>query len=299
MTTISLVCSSIRPELWKSLHLNLSQNKVTYELIFIGPYSPKETLPTNIRYIKYFSKPAQCIARGILESKGEYLMIIADDIFFEDDQTLDKLYGLIKSNKNSIISCTYRIENKVKTELLKYDPHHDESPQVPISPLFEKKLILKYGSIDTNFIAIMYDLDLYLRFISNGSNLIYLQSAVLSENKDNSKGSTLNRDYWKKDRGYLDKNWVSYDKMGNISFNKKRALIVKEYNKNDLLIDLCVEPKGRWSNKYVSIFVGKEIFNLLQSIFLIRIDYFYYIKNKYKNKLFMKILLKIYSIFKG
>lgn len=299
MKTISIISTSIRPKLWNKLNDNLSKNEIDYELIFVGPYASKDILSSNINFIQYFSKPAQCVAKGILESKGDYLMIIADDVKFEDPKTLDKMFDLIKKNPDSIISCTYKIEQKVKTELLKYDPHHDDSPQVPISPLFSRKLIEKYGSIDSGFIAIMYDLDLYLRFISNGVRLIYLNSAVISEDKNLSKGSTLNRDYWKKDRGYLDKNWVSYESNGKISFNKKRKYKYLEFDKINLLKDVCEDPKGRWKNKYTSFFVGMEVFNFLQSIFLFRIDYFYYIKNKHSNSLIIKILYKLYKKIKN
>lgn len=298
MKTISIISSSIRPDLWSTLNTNLSQNKVSYELIFVGPYPNKNKLAPNIKYIKYFSKPAQCVARGLIEAEGDYLMIIADDVFFEDFYTLDKMYDLIKKNTNSIISCTYKIENKVKTELLKYDPHHSHSPQVPISPLFSKKLLHQFGSIDSEFVAIMYDLDLYLRFISNGVELIYLNSAVIAEDKNLSKGSTLNRDYWKIDRALLDKNWVSYTPDNKITFNKSRKFPVRNYDNYCLKNDICVKPRGRWKNKLFSIFVGKEIFNFFQSILLFRIDYFYFIKNKYNNNYLIKLLLTIYRKFK-
>ena len=151
----------------------------------------------------------------------------------------------------------------------------------------------------SGFIAIMYDLDLYLRFLSNGAKLIYIEDAILREDKNLSKGSTLNRDYWSKDRAYLDSLWVNNHKDGLITFNKERKYDVTQFKDYNIKKDICQSPKGRWGNRLQSKIVGTELFNFLQSVFLFRIDYFYYLKNKYPKNPIIKYSYKIYKFVKN
>lgn len=76
---ISLVASANRCMWWERFYNSLSNNKVPYEVIFVGDKKPEFTLPSNFKWIHATCKPAQCYQIGFWEAQGDLIHWTADD----------------------------------------------------------------------------------------------------------------------------------------------------------------------------------------------------------------------------
>ena len=81
---ISLLCSGIRINNWLKIYDTLKLNKTNFEIVFVGSKKPNFQLNKNIKYIFSTVKPTQCWEIALRNCSGEFVMYIADDIFFED-----------------------------------------------------------------------------------------------------------------------------------------------------------------------------------------------------------------------
>jgi hypothetical protein len=96
----SLVCPSVRPQFWTEICESLSDNKLNWEIIFIGPVAPIDKLHPNARWIETKVKPSQCTHIGFMEAKGEFITLTADDaVYFSPNHkgALDNMYNFIKN----------------------------------------------------------------------------------------------------------------------------------------------------------------------------------------------------------
>ena len=87
----------------------------------------------------------------------------------------------------------------------------DDSTNLPIAPLM-KKDIIKVGGYDKTFIAVLSDIDLYLRLRQSCKLEFYYSKIFVDENKKYNKYNNLLPTYWNHDRNNLDKFWVKIKK---------------------------------------------------------------------------------------
>ena len=111
---ISIFASAHRPSNWLELYDSIGQNKVNFEIVFVGPNAPEFILPDNFIFIKSNLKPTQCIDIAVRNTSSDLIMNIADDCFFECKQPLDKLYNGYEKlgNPKLLFSCRYNLDGK-------------------------------------------------------------------------------------------------------------------------------------------------------------------------------------------
>mgnify|MGYP001611001017 CR=1 FL=1 len=244
---ISIVGAAARTKYWMETYNSIGENKVPFEVIFVGPEEPKFVLPENFKFIKSMVKPSQCVEIASRSAKGNFLCHIGDDLIFKTKFPLDVLYKeyLSNENENAIISCK-NMENGVDYSGMGYFfPWEKSSPIVPYSGIMRTELYREIGGTDRNFIAVMHDLDVAMRVYEIGGTVI--RSNVFLE-EDKHKCTVEGVGMWQEyganfDRPLLESMWV-LDKEKKI-LSTKRIKKFEPFEDNELLTK-TQGPKGRW-----------------------------------------------------
>jgi len=239
---ISIFGSAHRPQNWMDLYRSIGDNNINFEVIFVGPNNLDIELPSNFKFIKSYTKPTQCIEIASRNTTAELIMNIADDCEFRTKRPLDMLYKTYKSYNNDklILSCRYMLngidQSRTEHHFFTYDR---SSPVMPLSGLMSRKLYRDIGGLDRNFIAIMYDLDIAMRVLALGGEVI-LSDVYVDELKSKSAGSNLCAEFWSHDRKLLESLWSF---KGKTHFNRTKPV---EPFSDFRILEESQGPRGRW-----------------------------------------------------
>jgi len=240
--TVSIISSAFRPENWMGLYESLGENDVSLELIFVGPNAPKYELPENFQFIQSNVKPAQCFEVASRHAQGEFILWVTDDLRYITERPIDKLVEAHRSSKadNPIVGSRYRFPEGWN----RFFPYDMESPIIPSYWMVSSNLWRETGGVDRRFIAVCWDMDMAMRMLASGSELVisdvYVDEKIDMPNKPRSRGSALYRDHKATDRVLLDMLWST---GGKVHFD--RALPVESLSENRILTR-SQEPQGRW-----------------------------------------------------
>lgn len=256
---ITFICPSIRPKYWDYIQKSIHHNKIKYEILFIGP---KKNLGDkqmdNCKFIKSYVKPSQCFQIGLKKSKYDLICLLADDFKFPKKNILfeiSKAKRLIKTKKLlSLRLKSYGCKTWIPTKEYNY-------MKLPFAPIIEKKLFFKVGGIDKGFLATFHDLDLYLRILSKGYKIKYLDIIIEERERDHIEPSLYHRNS-SVDKKYFQRLWFRKGK-----FNLKRVQKVKKFKEKNL-VNITQPPYGKWKN------TG----DLINSL---KYNYFYFIFDKF------------------
>ena len=239
---ISIFGSAHRPQNWMDLYRSIGDNNVSFEIIFVGPNEPNFQLPSNFKFIKSYTKPTQCFEIAVRNTTADLIMPIADDLEFRTEKPLDILYNTYKSYNNDklILSCRYMLNGEDRSAIdHRFFVGDNSSPVMPLCGLMARKLYRDTGGIDRNFIAVMWDLDITMRVLALGGEVI-LSDVYVDELKSKSCGSKLCREFWYHDRGLLESLWSV---NGQIHFNRARPV---EPFSDFRILEESQGPRGRW-----------------------------------------------------
>lgn len=254
---ISIFASAHRPRNWMNLYDSIGENDVSFELVFVGPNRPQYPLPNNFRFIESNVKPAQCFEIAYRNSVADLIMPIADDCEFMTQRPLDRLYKCYQASNTSktMVSCRYCLDGvKQPLDYHRYNTADANSPLMPLAPLMTKKDIQHIGGIDKNFIAVFWDLDVIMRFLAIGGEVVF-SDVFLNEDKGRSEGSVLCSEFWQHDRRLLESLWTCDGKI-----LQERSKPVESYSEYRILTH-SQGPRGRWRGTnplIVEMFVDKS-----------------------------------------
>jgi len=249
---ISIVVSGVRPELWLDLCNSVGESKTSFEAIFVGPNPPDYQLPGNVHFIRSDTKPVQCFEIGTRLALGKYLMMMADDVFFEGTNPLDSLYKefLAYNTEKLMLSC--RLKQILPQGVRVYSegdhlPAGDNSFGEVILPtgVFMDKTYYGYlGGLDRNFIAVYWDLDLCFRVVEDGGitrlSTVWIAEQCFRCNLDPT--ISMWHSYGNIDKGITLKQFWP---MFGIHNNFKRITLVEPFADEDILTR-SQGPKGKW-----------------------------------------------------
>lgn len=239
---ISIYGPAHRPQNWLDFYRSLGANDISFEIVFVGPNDPDFELPSNFKYIRSYTKPAQCAEIASRNTTADLIMNVADDYEFRTAKPLDRLYNAYKSYNNDklMLSCRYMLngEDRSYTDQ-RFIAGDDSSPIMPMFGLVSKTLYKDIGGIDRNFIAVMWDLDIAMRIYALGGEVI-LSDVYADELKSKSGGSNLCSDFWHHDRGLLEDLWP---RNGQGYLNRARRV---EPFADARILELSQGPRGRW-----------------------------------------------------
>lgn len=239
---ISIVASAHRPQNWMKLYKSIGDNRVVFEMVFVGPNQADYQLPENFRFIHSLVKPTQCLEIAFRNANADLVMNIADDCEFVTASPLDKLYNLYQeSNSGKVIISSRMMTNGQDQSGFahRFFTDNESSPVMPLSGLMSKDAYRKLGGIDKNFIAIMWDLDLAMRIYALGGKVI-LSDVYLNESRSKSMTDSLCSEFWKHDRGLFESLWTINSK---VCLSRKRP--VEPFSDINIL-NASQGPRGRW-----------------------------------------------------
>ena len=286
--TVSVVATAYRPQNWLNVYNSLNYNKaVDVDFIFVGPNTPKFSLPENFKFIKSNVKPAQCLEIAYRNSTSDYTINVPDDCVFKEIYPLDKLYKKYRSYKTDkiIVSPIYQMDNKLMDpKSLVLDLDDPSSPAMPVGSFMSRKLYNELGGIDKNFVAVMYDLDVALRVYSIGGKVVHSNEVTIHEDHlGASAGGSLCLDYHSVDKNYLNSIWIK-----NADGVLKRCKSVESFSDKNISL-YSQGPRGRWRGEnfraYEIILDSPRFFSKLKRGIL-------------KPKMYMNYILRFLRILK-
>ena len=239
---ISIFASAHRPQNWMELYKSIGDNNISFEIIFVGPNEPNFQLPSNFKFMKSYTKPTQCFEIAARNTTANLIMPIADDLEFRTQKPLDILYNTYKSYNNDklIVSCRYMLNGEdISARAHRFFVGDNSSPVMPLCGLMARILYRDIGGIDRNFIAIMGDLDITMRVLTLGGEVV-LSDVYVDELKSKSCGSKLCSEFWYHDRRLLESLWSV---NGQVHFNRTRPV---EPFSDFRILEESQGPRGRW-----------------------------------------------------
>tara|TARA_B100001057_G_scaffold73832_1_gene68234 strand:- start:11964 stop:12848 length:885 start_codon:yes stop_codon:yes gene_type:complete len=288
---ISVIIPSNNSKNWKKIIKNLSSNKINYEIIFIGPKQNSAINDKNIKIIQSFLKPVQCLQIGLINSSGNYLMQMADDCLLKGAKDpLFYIYQKAKKFPKRIVSCKYSVSGiPVKKHEYNYLPWNNKT-NLPIAPLIKKSDVLRLGGYDKNFIAVLSDIDLYLR-LKQINKKIYYCNLFIDEDKIHNKSNNLLPTYWNHDRVQLDNCWIKKNKKKKLILSKKRLKKIQRFDNKLLELKKPQGLTGKWKfNNYIFFtLINNKVFKSISFLLTLSTNTRFYYFYKIKNKLLKKI----------
>jgi len=262
----SLICPSIRPELWNEMCNSLSDNKLDWEILFIGPKSPINKLPKNAKWIETSVKPSQCTHIGFIKAEGEYTSLTADDaLYFTPDHNgaLDNMYKFIKNfpkgdtyNKEGIAYGFRMFEDQYCSETSHTHyiiPKEYERPQSMRSPLLypffviKKETYLEVGGYDNRFICGQAENDflyrVYLRYGHTQGSLC--PTAMVWAIHDKHNNTSGYRKYHEYECSLMRKLWIYEHEGDTTRWNRERSDDrIRGYINDDSLLTISQGYRG-------------------------------------------------------
>lgn len=280
---ITFICPSIRPKYWDYIQKSIHHNKIKYEILFIGPKKNLGYKQTdNCKFIKSYVKPSQCFQIGAASSKYDLICLLSDDIKFSKKNILNQ----IKKNKK-LIKKNILLSLKLKSYGVKtWVPSKEYNYMcLPVAPIIEKKLFFKVGGIDKGFLATFHDLDLYLRILSKGYKIKYLDIIIEERERNQIEPSLYHRNS-SVDKKYFQKLWFKKGK-----FNLKRVQKVKKFKEKNL-VNITQPPYGKWKNtrSFINSLKYNYFYFILDKILRLEFNFIYNIYLKLNHLIVVRYL---------
>ena len=106
---LSVFMPTIRTHLLNDWYdsLESSCNRHDFEVVLCGPFDPPKSISnrSNVKFIKDYGSPTRSAQIAAINSSGDYLYHVVDDIIFEKDSISNELDSL---DENTIISMRYK-----------------------------------------------------------------------------------------------------------------------------------------------------------------------------------------------
>lgn len=249
MINFSIVMSSIRPNLWKSVLISLIHNNINIEVIFVGDkiLDKNIILSSNIKYTHIVSsvKPSQAYEIGFREAKGELIHWSADEAIYEPN-SIDKMYEFYKSfDEHKLITGFTVKENNGKTFSITSNGHFigdSTTPRMACFGVINKIFMKELGGYDRRFITGQGENDLCLRCYKSGGRIEFNPETIVSvyHTKIDHKLS-LFRKWYPQSRKFLEDCWFTAPNV----IAKERLIPFEPFKDKNILTE-CQEPKGSW-----------------------------------------------------
>jgi len=235
----TFIAAAIRDYYYKDFYDSVAvNNKIPFEIIFVGPNPPLEKMPDNFHYIKTHVKPNQCAEIAARNATGEYLIWTSDDLRYMDGflNRLDQ-YNCRLDDDKIYIAFRATIQGHYVDAGLVYDLKKPLSPIIGFSGLFKKDIWHALGGLDKRFFGSYADVDMQLRFAEQGRTIFIPPDCIFNElkpRKQESKRTLLSyRCTVSQARPLLNLLWGEV----NSTTSKRRLLPVQSFSDKNILIE--------------------------------------------------------------
>lgn len=261
--SISIIIPSIYPKKWPRIIDNYQSTTVEVEIIFVGPSKCNSLLPKNVKFIKTNFKVIQCLEMGLKFSSNYYKLQSADDIVIRGSS--DPLGDIVRA-ANSFpehlvclkIAMNGRLLSRNAINLISGHP----KTMIPVAGILSKKMIVKVGGYNKNYIASFADVDLYLRLKNVGYRYKWLNIYMDEDRTPDDNLSLLSFRYLGHDIKYLKYNWVEYNTQTKSYFLRNKSKENFEpFNQKTLLNEEQGAGKAKiFKSKYFILFMKNRFF---------------------------------------
>ncbi len=256
---ISIVASAARPEFWQRFVDSLHYNKVSYEIIFVGPNPPiiNSLLRDKIRYFESNVKPAQCYEIGLRKARGTLVHWTADDADYAEPSlgclnVLDVIwYEYEKANNPKLILAmeTHEDGNNVSEDHRFFFADHNTPRMAPLG-FINREWMLELGGYDRNFVCGQSENDLVMRGLVEGGEVKLVKEAKVYLHHAQCHGVYSFRSGYNTDREYLENCWVkegfgTYQTGKTSTLSPTRLRPFEPFSDEDIFT-VSQGPKGQW-----------------------------------------------------
>jgi hypothetical protein len=240
---ISLCASAIRVEHWLETYNSLSDNNVSWELIYVGPNTPNFTLP-NLKYIKSNVKPAQCYEIAFRVAQGRLLHWTADDTLYPP-KALDNIVSVFDGFQTNELVVAFRTveDGKDITAVHRFRGRDMNAPAMAPFGVMNREFFHSLGGYDRRFICGQSENDVVMRVYEVGGILIVSNIPVYVNHQKAHDSSTVFRSgFYHEDRKVLESAWV----LNNVIQNKRIVPVERFEGSIGDLISTTQSQKGIW-----------------------------------------------------
>lgn len=264
--SISLIASAARPQFWMRLYNSLLVNKISFEIVFVGPNAPNFTLPENFRFYLSNCKPAQCYQSATFEAEGEVIGWMADDCDYNEPKmkcpnALDLIWAKYNESCNqyddtkTIIS-QRTIEDYGSSNMVDWNNHRffygrQDTPQMAPLGFMNRAWFNHLGGYDKNFVCGQSENDVVQRGLQDGGRVVGCPESLVFLHHRECHGEYSFRHGYQDDRRFLETCWVkegygTYETRKPYTMLSQRSRPVECFEKKDILVS-NQGPAGRWA----------------------------------------------------
>jgi len=253
---ISLFASAARPKFWMRMYDSLSQNKVPFEICFVGPVRPEFTLPSNFHYEHSDCKPCQCYEAAARMCSGTLIGWTADDADYNEPSldcpnALDIIWNAYRESDKKTILAQRTIEDGADIS----DRHHffHGMPTTPMmAPLgfINREWYMSLGGYDRNFICGQAENDIVMRAVADGGQVKFVPDSKIYIHHGECHGEYNFRDGYNSDREFLENCWIeegygTYETHMPFTLATHRLITFHGFSDENLLSE-NQGPAGKW-----------------------------------------------------
>lgn len=163
----SIIAPANRSKFYKRMYDSIGvNNKMPFEVIFVGNDPPDKSIADNFHYIETNVKISQCTEIAARNAVGDFLIQVADDWVLSEG-FLNKIYDyILAKGDNTFISFSFAINGVMRDDWLCY-----RSPDkkirycdMGITGAFDRKLWHEMGGVDNRFIYNFHEVDQHFKF---------------------------------------------------------------------------------------------------------------------------------------
>lgn len=240
---VSLIASSVRPQLYPAIFKSLEGTSVSTEVVFAGNVSGFGEYENQWnKYIKTENiKPSQCYEIARRHATGEVVLWTADDVEYPND-VLGKAYRYWKSQNNEKLILSLQTKetgyNVPTGKMFDIGIHrfYGGCPAEPYNPLMapigmmSREYLDKLGGIDRRYVCGQYENDIVMRAMADGGKVEIVGDATcyididhlgksIMLGESNNEEDFLKRPFasgYSVDRGVLERSWVKFNQLNLI-----------------------------------------------------------------------------------
>ena len=182
---ISVIGTAIKTQYWLEFHSILSDgNDIPFEIVFVGNVRPSFSLPENFIYIYSEAEPMQCMEIACRNSKGEYVMITADDLLLPP-MMLNTMYSFVRRmlNDKTVVMARFAdtIDGSPCDQLSVFDTRNPDSPIVGVNTIIKRSVWQALGGLDRRFLGINGGVDIQMRVYEAGGHPFIVPNCLTRE----------------------------------------------------------------------------------------------------------------------
>lgn len=208
---IALFASAVRKHRWMEIYESIkATNSVSFEIVLAGPIEPDYTLPDNVRHILTTVKPSQCAEIAARNTQAPALVQFVDDLIYSE-KAFDLMYEAhSKDTLNIMSTCHYCGPDGDFSayQNIMGQPNSPDWPVLPVCGMYSKEIYHRLGGADKRFAAVMWELDMYMRFAEIGVKTEFVE-ATCYEPYELPRENTLGGRFWNHDRPLILEIWKS------------------------------------------------------------------------------------------